>query len=107
MADEATQTQGSLLEAKVKVPQSVVFRSFPSETVVLNLQTGKYHGLNPTAGRMLEAMTESASVGEAAAVVAAEYDCPAETIEGDICDLCQTLLDRGLIERDGSPQSDV
>jgi Coenzyme PQQ synthesis protein D (PqqD) len=107
MAEEATQTQGSLLEAKVKVPQSVVFRSFPSETVVLNLQTGKYHGLNPTAGRMLEAMTESASLREAASTVAVEYDCPAETIENDICELCQMLLDRGLIERDGSPQDDV
>lgn len=106
MAEEATQSQ-SLLEAKVKVPQSVVFRSFPSETVVLNLQTGKYHGLNPTAGRMLEAMTESASVREAAVAVAAEYETSAETIEGDICDLCQTLLDRGLIERDREGEGNV
>ncbi|HEV2857165.1 MAG TPA: PqqD family protein [Solirubrobacterales bacterium] len=106
MADDITQAQEPLLEAKVKVPQSVVFRSFPTETVVLNLQTGKYHGLNPTAGRMLEAMTESASLREAAAAVAAEYDRPAETIEVDICDLCQTLLDRGLVERDGSVDAD-
>jgi len=106
MADEATQmedAQRSLLEVKVKVPQSVVFRSFPTETVVLNLQTGKYHGLNPTAGKMLQALTEADSVREAAAAVAAEYDAPAPTIEGDICDLCQNLLDRGLIERDGAP----
>jgi len=106
MAEEATQTQ-SLLDAKVKVPQSVVFRSFPSETVMLNLTTGTYHGLNPTAGRMLEAMSESASVREAVATVATEYDCPAETIEADVCELCQTLLDRGLIERDGMGQSDA
>jgi hypothetical protein len=109
MAEEAIQdreSQEPLLEAKVKVPQSVVFRSFPTETVVLNLQTGKYHGLNPTAGRMLEAMTESDSLREAAATVAAEYECPAETIEVDICDLCQTLLDRGLVERDASAEVD-
>jgi hypothetical protein len=106
MAEETTRAGESLLEAKVKVPQSVVFRSFPTETVVLNLQTGKYHGLNPTAGRMLEAMASSPSVREAAAAVAADYDCPAETIEGDICELCRTLLDRGLIERDGDAGSD-
>lgn len=105
MPEEATQEQ-SLLGVKVKVPQSVVFRSFPTETVVLNLQTGKYHGLNPTAGRMLRALTESDSVREAAVAVAAEYECPAETIEEDICDLCQNLLDRGLIERDGGPEVD-
>lgn len=102
MAEEATQAQGSLLEAKVTVPQNVVFRSFPTETVVLNLQTGKYHGLNPTAGRMLQALTEAGSVREAAAAVAAEYDSPAATIEVDICDLCKNLLERGLVERDGS-----
>jgi Coenzyme PQQ synthesis protein D (PqqD) len=101
MAEDAVQTQDALLETKVKVPQSVVFRSFPTETVVLNLQTGKYHGLNPTAGKMLQALTEAASVRAAAAAVAAEYDAPAETIEVDICDLCQNLLDRGLVERDG------
>ena len=103
MAEDVTQTKDSLLEAKVKVPQSVVFRSFPTETVVLNLQTGKYHGLNPTAGKMLQALTEADSVRAAAAALAAEYEAPAGTIEVDICDLCQNLLDRGLIERDGSP----
>jgi Coenzyme PQQ synthesis protein D (PqqD) len=99
MAEEVAQTVESLLEAKVTVPQSVVFRSFPTETVVLNLQTGKYHGLNPTAGKMLQALTEADSVREAAAAVAAEYDAPVDTVEADVCDLCQTLLDRGLVER--------
>lgn len=103
MAEEVAQTEDSLLEAKVKVPQSVVFRSFPTETVVLNLRTGKYHGLNPTAGKMLQALTEADSVREAAAAVAAEYDAPLETVEADVCGLCQNLLDRGLVERDGSP----
>jgi Coenzyme PQQ synthesis protein D (PqqD) len=109
MADDQTQTKSpreSLLEAKVKVPQSVVFRSFPTETVVLNLQTGKYHGLNPSAGKMLQALAEAASVREAAALVAAEYDTSAATIEVDICDLCQNLLDRGLIEHCGGPDGD-
>lgn len=102
MAEEVAQTVESLLEAKVTVPQSVVFRSFPTETVVLNLQTGRYHGLNPTAGKMLQALTEADSVRAAAAAVAAEYDAPVETVEADVCDLCQNLLDRGLVQRDGS-----
>src|SRR3954453_20839983 len=103
MTEDVTQAEDSLLEAKVKVPQSLVFRSFPTETVVLNLQTGKYHGLNPSAGKMLQALTEAASVREAAAAGAAEYDAPPETVEADVCDLCQSLLDRGLIERHVSP----
>lgn len=100
MSQDARPEGLALLDVTVKVPQHVVHRSFPSETVVLNLQTGKYHGLNPTAGRMLVALTEQGSVRAAAASIAAEYDQPAEATERDICDLCGALLERGLIEID-------
>lgn len=99
MSGDATR-EGGLLELSVSVPQHVVHRNFPSETVVLNLQTGKYHGLNPTAGRMLEALAEEGSVRAAAALVAAEYAQPLATAERDACDLCGALLERGLVEID-------
>ncbi len=94
----------SLLTAKVKVPQHVVYRSFPSETVVLNLQTGKYHGLNATAGRMLEVLERADSIRDAAAELAPDYEQPQSLIETHLCELCTSLLERGLIETDGSPQ---
>jgi hypothetical protein len=94
----------SLLASKVKVPQHVVYRSFPSETVVLNLQTGKYHGLNATAGRMLDALERADCVRDAATALAGAYGQPQSVIEADLCQLCASLLERGLIETDGSPQ---
>jgi Coenzyme PQQ synthesis protein D (PqqD) len=101
MPQDAPQGSPFMLENRIRVPQNVVFRRFPAETVVLNLQTGKYHGLNPTAGRMLEVLAESASVGEGVEVLAAEYDRPPAGVERDVQDLCQALLDRGLIEAEG------
>jgi hypothetical protein len=101
MPQDAPQGSPFLLEDTIRVPQNVVFRTFPAETVVLNLQTGKYHGLNPTAGRMLEVLAESASVGAAIAALAAEYDRPPAGVERDVQDLCRSLLDRGLIEAEG------
>lgn len=98
---DAMPKPSSLLETRVTVPQHVVYRSFPSETVVLNLQTGKYHGLNPTAGRMLEALAQADSVRDAAEAAARDYDQPLETTERDMCDLCSALLERGLIEVEG------
>jgi hypothetical protein len=91
----------SLSTSRIRVPEHVVYRSLPSETVVLNLQTGRYHGLNPTAGSMLEALARAASVRDAAAVVAKEYAQPLAIVEGDMCELCEGLLARGLIELDG------
>jgi hypothetical protein len=94
----------SLLEAKINVPQNVVYRSFPTETVVLNLETGRYHGLNPMAGRMLDEMEHAASVRVAAATLAATYEQPPRVVEEDLCELCTALLERGLIEVDVDPQ---
>ncbi len=87
-----------LLAARARVPQGVVFRSFPTETVVLNLATGRYHGLNPTAGKMLEAMTAAATLREAAMQVAAAYEQPTTAVETDLCSLCRALQERGLLE---------
>lgn len=103
MIPDTVPSTPSLLASKVKVPQHVVYRSFPSETVVLNLETGKYHGLNATAGRMLEALEQAACVRDAAAALAESYEQSQSVVERDLCVLCQSLLERGLIETDGRP----
>jgi hypothetical protein len=88
----------ALPTSRFSVPQHVAYRSFPSETVVLNLQTGQYHGLNATAGSMFEALQQTSSVRDAAAAVAEEYAQPHVIVEQDMCELCNALLARGLIE---------
>ena len=103
MSPNATTDAASLSAAKIKVPQHVVYRTFPTETVVLNLHTGRYHGLNTTAGRMLEALEQALCVRDAAAAVADDYKQAASVVEKDMCALCELLLARGLVEIDGGP----
>jgi hypothetical protein len=86
------------LDAQARLPNHVVYRSFIKETVMLNLQTGKYHGLNPTAGRMLEVLEKSPTVGDAVSALAEEYGQTTDTITDDLRSFCVDLLDRGLIE---------
>jgi hypothetical protein len=105
MIPDTMSENSALLSATVRLPQHVVFRSFPSETVMLNLQTGKYHGLNGTAGRMLEELERTPRVRDAAAVLAENFDQTRDTIERDLCLLCRSLLERGLIEIDAQPPS--
>jgi hypothetical protein len=90
-----------LLDAHVRVPEHVVHRTFVAETVVLNLQTGKYHGLNTMAGRMLDLLAGGSTVREAASRLAADYDVEAAVVEADFVTFCRDLLDRELIELDG------
>lgn len=87
-----------LLSVRARLPQHVVHRSFVSETVVLNLRTGKYHGLNPTAGRMLDVLEASPTVGAAVPKLADEYSLEQERIQSDLLILTRGLLERGLIE---------
>jgi hypothetical protein len=94
----ATLSDQELLASQARLPQHVVHRTFVAETVVLNLRTGQYHGLNPTAGAMLEALGDASSVGAVIPTVAAEYGIAEAQVESDLVSLCRGLLERGLIE---------
>ncbi len=98
MSPETEPRNASMLAEKARLPAHAVYRAFVKETVILNLQSGTYHGLNPTGGRMLEALERAPTVGEAAGRLAEEYGQPLEDIERDLCDFCSDLLERGLIE---------
>jgi Coenzyme PQQ synthesis protein D (PqqD) len=94
-----TPTSGEAITGRtvVEIPAHVVYRSFPTETVALNLQTGLYHSLNPTGGRMLEVLGQYGRVHAAVAVLASEYDQPPETLSQDVRDYCAALLEHGLL----------
>jgi hypothetical protein len=96
----------TLLQRRIRVPEHVVYRDFADETVILNLDTGMYHGLNATAAKMLETLDSSqVAVGEAIERLASEFGQPREVIERDVLSLCRALGDRGLIvdDADGQP----
>jgi Coenzyme PQQ synthesis protein D (PqqD) len=86
-----------LLDAAVRCPEHVVFRNFAAETVALNLETGKFHGLNVPAGRMVELVLRSERPRDVVPALAEEYAVSPEQIEGDLATLLTMLLDRELI----------
>jgi hypothetical protein len=87
-----------LMDATVSLPRHVVHRPFPTETVILNLATGKYHGVNPTGGRMLAVLLERREVRAAAEALAGDFGRPLGEIAADVCAFCRELAARGLIE---------
>ena len=89
----------TILASSVRVPEHVVYRDFPEETVILNLESGMYHGLNATAATMVKTLESSPSVAAAVDTLAAELEQPRDRIERDVVTLCRTLDERGLIER--------
>jgi hypothetical protein len=88
----------SLPSARASIPPHVVYRTFAAETVILNLDTGKYHGLNATGGRMLELLDRCDSIAEAATTFASDFDKEPVDVEPDIRAFCSRLFERGLID---------
>ncbi len=87
-----------IVDSVASVPEHVVQREFSGDTVALNLHTGAYHGLNPTAARMIEIMSTGTTVRNAIPVLAREFEQPEPVIERDLVQLCRDLVERDLIE---------
>ena len=93
-----TVEHNNLLDVCLRLPSHVVHRSFVAETVLLNLETGNYHGLNPVGGVMLETVNQAPTVRQAAELVAEKYGEDPAVVERDLVALCHGLLERGLLE---------
>lgn len=90
-------SDAALLASGIGVPEQVVFRSFVSETVVLDLRSGSYHALDAVEGRWLEVLERSRDVRSAAAGLAAELGQPVERVQAELCAFCRRLAARGLL----------
>ncbi len=99
MTTQETISLERMSSAIIRLPQHVVFRPFPAETVVLNLDTGKYHSLNPVGGRMLEVLDQVKSFQKGLHLLQAEFgDQDPAVVETDLYRFCVDLAVRGLIE---------
>lgn len=87
------------LNDSVSVPDSVLSRELDGETVVLNLESGVYFGLDPVATDMWNEIRERASLRAALDALLASYDGDASEIESDFLALADTLVAKGLIIR--------
>jgi Coenzyme PQQ synthesis protein D (PqqD) len=76
-----------------------MYRRFATQTVVFNLHTGRYHGLDETGGRMLEVIAASPTLARAAGTLADENGRrPRSQVEREVLAFCEKLAERGLIE---------
>jgi hypothetical protein len=85
------------LSDKLTIPTEVMARQVGNETVVLNLASGMYFGLDPVGARMWELLGESRTLAEVCVQVASEYEVKAEELEQDVLDLTGQLLAHGLV----------
>ncbi len=85
-------------EERVAVPGHVLVRVLDGESVLLNLNTERYFGLDQTGTRMWQLVTESATIDAAYRSLLNEFDVDPERLRSNLSDLLGRLIDNGLLE---------
>jgi hypothetical protein len=81
------------------VPAAVIARELDTETVLLNLETGIYFGLDAVGSDMWRAIRSTQTLGDALAVLLTQYEAPADTVRADLLTLAGELLVKQLLQR--------
>jgi hypothetical protein len=85
------------LSDKVSIPSHVMARQVGDETVILDLATGTYFGLDPVGARLWQLISEGTSLEHACELLLDEFDVEREQLVSDITRLAEELIAKGLI----------
>jgi hypothetical protein len=83
---------------RVRIPDDVLISRLQEESVILNLDSERYYGLDDVGTRFLSVLTTSDSIESAYQSLSAEYDIDRELLRQDLVALIQNLLHQGIIE---------
>ena len=89
------------LASRVTIPDDVVFREIDGESVLLDLTSGAYYGLNEVGTRIWALLVAGDRPGEALSRLRREYVVDDAVLEADLLELLGELRDRGLVRIDG------
>lgn len=92
---------------RVRVPDDVLISHLQEESVILNLDSERYFGLDDVGTRMLSVLSTSDSIEGACKLLLDEYDVEAVTLRQDLLSLVQELATQGLVIIEHSPDSEV
>ncbi len=85
------------MTARVSVPEYVLCQVLENESVLLNLETEHYYGLDEVGTRMWQLLDEHGDVGVVLERLLAEYDVDEATLRRDLTNLVDELAEEGLI----------
>lgn len=79
------------------VPGYVLIRYLDGESVLLNLETEQYFGLDSTGTRMWELVTNSPTIEVACGALEREFEVEPETLRTHLAELLGQLVENGLL----------
>ncbi|MBN2068003.1 MAG: PqqD family protein [Opitutales bacterium] len=87
-----------LLDQTIVRNSELSFTEIDGETVVMNVETGNYYGIDEVGSRIWELLKEPLSIKDLCVSLTEEYDADLETIQGDLLPYLQELITENLIK---------
>ena len=85
-------------ENRARIPEDVLLSELDGESVLLNLKTETYFGLDEVGTRMWAAVTSAESIQAAYDTLTEEYDVEPERLREDLSAILDKLVEHGLLE---------
>jgi len=85
------------LATRVFIPEDVLSQEVSGETVLLELSSERYFGLDSVGTRIWQLLGEGRTIGEVLSLMLDEYDVSEEQLHADIMMLLEKLHEAGLI----------
>lgn len=83
---------------RVKLSEDVLISDLQGESVILNVNSQRYYGLDKVGTRFLTLLSNSETIQQAFETLLAEYEVEADQLRVDLTDLLAELRDQGLVE---------
>ena len=90
-------------QTKMVIPAQVMSRQVGDETVILDLSSGMYFGLDPVGARIWQLLNDGQSVDAVVITLLGEYDVTEDQLRQDVNSLVSELVSRGLVQVSPSP----
>ena len=82
---------------RVRVPDDVLISNLQDESVILNLNSERYFGLDNVGTRMLTVLSTANSIEAAYELLLTEYDVDPHSLRQDLISLIENLVEQGLL----------
>ena len=88
---------------RVKIPDDVLISNLQEESVILNLDSERYYGLDDVGTRFLSILTTSDSIEAAYQTLLKEYDVDGQVLRQDLLEVVEKLVDQGIVQVSRNP----
>ena len=86
------------LDTLLNIPEAVYTQDIDDETILLDIQSGHYFGLDSVGSRMWQLMREHGALRPTYEILLTEYEVAPERLEADLLALAEKMIEKGLVE---------